>query len=285
MSADKEIYEHANSAKAKFDAIYNAPDPRGYYRELGRLDYRIPTEAKPVFQRVMRAIGRDRLKVVDIGCSYGVNAALLRYDLTFSDLVERYQNPSFDAMSVAEIVCADEHYYAQTPTALDAAFIGIDVAHEAAGYAKAVKLIEEAVIENLEAAPMSEAARAAVAGADLVITTGAVGYVTERTFSRVLDAIGERPPWVAAFVLRQFPFDPIAAELKSFDLQTEHLEGRHFVQRNFKDAAEKEGAIAAVREAGCDPQGLETTGRYFADFYLARPAAEAEPKLADLNLA
>lgn len=285
MSADKKLFDCANEAKASFDDVYNAPDPRGYYRELGALDYRIPTEAKPVFRRVMRAMGRDPLKVVDIGCSYGVNAALLRYDMTFADLVEKYGDRSMDRRSVAEVICEDAHEFAEMPEVFDASFVGLDVAREAAGYAQAVGLIDEAIVENLEARPTSDRAKAALADADLVITTGAVGYVTERTFARVLDAVGDRRPWVAAFSLRQFPFDSIADELKSFDLETEHLAGRHFVQRTFRDAAEEEGAIEAVRAAGCDPEGLETTGSYFADFYLCRPKGAGGVKLADMGLA
>lgn len=284
MSADREIFEHANEAKANFDDVYNAPDPRGYYRELGALDYRIPTEAKPIFRRVMRAMDRDRLRIVDIGCSYGVNAAMLRYNLTFADLVERYQDRSMDARSVAEVVCEDAHEFAEMREALDASFVGLDVAREAAGYARAVGLIDEAVVENLESRPMSDAAKAVVADADLIITTGAVGYVTERTFSQVLDAVERRSPWVATFSLRQFPFDGIAEELKTFDLQTERLENRHFVQRAFKDDEEREGAIEAVRAVGCDPEGLETTGAYFADFYLSRPRSECRTRLAEMGL-
>lgn len=285
MVAGSEIFfEHANEAKAKFDNVYNSPDPRGYFRELGALDYRIPTEAKPVFRRVMRAMEREHLKVVDIGCSYGINAAILRYDLSFAALARRYQDESMEELSVAEVVCEDAHEFAEMPEALDASFVGLDVAREAVGYARAVGLIEEAVVENLEAQPMSDQARAAVADADLIITTGAVGYVTERTFTRVLDAVGHAP-WIATFSLRQFPFDAIAEELKSFDIETEHLAGRHFMQRAFKDEAEKEGAIEAVRAAGCDPTGLESAGCYYADFYLSRPENECGVRLADMGLA
>lgn len=285
MSADKILFDCANEAKASFDDVYNLPDPRGYYRELGALDYRIPTEAKPVFQRVMHGMGRSRLKVIDIGCSYGVNAAMLRYDITFADLVEKYGDRSMDKRSVAEVICEDAHDFAEMPEVFDASFVGLDVAREAAGYAQAVGLIDEAVVENLETRPTSDQAKAALAEADLIITTGAVGYVTERTFSRVLDAIGGRPPWIAAFSLRQFPFDSIADEIKSFDLETEHLEDRHFVQRAFKDAAEQEGAIKAVRAAGCEPEGLETAGSYFADFYLCRPKGAGGVRLGDMGLA
>lgn len=271
MSAASRHFDCANKAKAKFDDIYNAPDPRGYYQTLGDLGYCIPSEAKPIFRKVIDMMGRDRLKIVDIGCSYGVNAAMIRYDLTFEDLVERYAESDMSDRSIAEVIVQDAEEFSEASAAVNAAFVGVDVAGEAAGYAKAVGLIDEAVIENLEQKPLSNAAAALVADADLIITTGAVGYVTERTFSRIIDAVEGEAPWVAAFALRQFPFDAIADSLAGRGLRTEQLEDRYFEQRAFRDETEAKGAIEAVRAAGRDPEGLESTGRYFADFFLARP--------------
>ncbi|MEZ5914557.1 MAG: hypothetical protein R3C42_02870 [Parvularculaceae bacterium] len=135
--------------------------------------------------------------------------------------------------------------------------------------------------KTLETAPLSRKGRAAIAQADLIITTGAVGYVTEKTFSRLIDAVEGPAPWVAAFTLRQFPFDAIAEELTRYGLETEKLEGRFFPQRRFMDADEKAGAVAAVEALGLDPDGLEADGEYFAEFHLAKPGAA--PKLADFN--
>lgn len=282
MEPAKDVFEFGNDAKANFDQIYNRPDPRLYYRTLGALDYRIPTEARPIFRKVMRAMERGKLSIVDIGCSYGVNAAMIQYDLDFSDLVARYREPEMKNESVAEAIVDDASFFVETPKVVDAVFTGIDVAEEAIGYAKAVGLIDDIVTENLEEAPLSAEAAAAIAGADLIITTGAVGYVTERTFTRIIDAVDGPPPWVAAFSLRQFPFDAIAAELTGFGLETEKLEGRLFPQRRFRDGAEQDGAVAAVEALGLDPAGLEAAGGYFAEFYLATP--KSGPSLADLRL-
>lgn len=271
-----------NETKANFDEVYNEPDPRRYYRALGALDYRIPTEAKPVFERVISALGTRPLSIVDIGCSYGVNAAMLQFDLDFSDLVARYRTPRIREVSVAEAIFDDAAYFVETPKRLDAAFTGVDVAREAIGYAKAVGLIHEAVAENLEDHPLSSEAAAVLAPTDLVISTGAVGYVTEKTFSRIIEAVDGPPPWIAAFALRQFPFDSIAAELEGFGLKTEKLEGRHFKQRRFKDAEEQAGAVEAVSALGLDPKGLESEGAYYAEFYLAKPK-DAPPLEAVLN--
>jgi hypothetical protein len=282
MEPIEDIYDSANEAKANFNEIYNLPDPRRYYRTLGALDYRIPTEARPIFRKIIQAMDRENLNVVDIGCSYGVNAAVIQHDLDFSDLAARYRDPDMRTESVAEAIVDDAAFFERARKWADVNFTGVDVAKEAAGYAKAVGLIDEAIVANLEETPLDDQARNAISNADLVITTGAVGYVTERTFSRINGAVDGPPPWVAAFSLRQFPFDAIAEELKGFELETEKLEGRFFPQRRFRDAEEAAGAIAAVEALGLDPSGLESEGEYFAEFYLARP--KRSPRLADLRL-
>lgn len=70
------------AGKAVFDDIYAASDPRPYYRAMGSLDDSIPEEARPYFQqmfaRCRNVLGRGRLRVLDLGASYGVNAALLK---------------------------------------------------------------------------------------------------------------------------------------------------------------------------------------------------------------
>ena len=269
-----------NETKASFDEVYNEPDPRRYYRALGALDYRIPTEAKPVLEKVIAALDRRPVSIADIGCSYGVNAALLRYDLEFSDLVARYRARRLREESVAEAIFDDAAFFSDAPKSVDAQFTGVDIAKEAVGYAKAVGLVEEAVAENLEERLLSQEGASALASTDLIISTGAVGYVTEKTFARVIDAVDGPPPWVAAFCLRQFPFDAIAAELEGFGLRTEKLEGRYFQQRRFKDAEERAAAIAAVAALGLDPDGLEADGAYYAEFYLAKPVGA--PPIAEV---
>lgn len=270
MDPVQDIYDAANEAKANFDAIYNLPDPRRYYRTLGALDYRIPTEAKPVFRSVMEAMERDHLHVVDIGCSYGVNAAVIQYDIDFADLVGRYRSPQVAKRSVAEAIFDDAVYFIDADKRVEATFTGVDVAQEAVGYAKAVGLLDNTIVQNLEERPLSPDAAALISDADLIITTGAVGYVTERTFSRILDAVDGEPPWIAAFTLRQFPFDAIAAEITGFGLTAEKLQDRPFPQRRFRDAEEQAGAIAAVEALGLDPTGLEASGGYLRTFIWRR---------------
>jgi hypothetical protein len=109
---------------------------------------------------------------------------------------------------------------------------------------------------------------------DLITTTGGVGYITERTFCRLLDST-RMTPWVASFCLRTYDYGPITAALAGYGLVTEQSD-LTFAQRVFHDRAEQQWAMSNVRARGLDPDGLESEGRLYANFYLSRPARDAK---------
>ncbi len=85
---------HVLSGQTLFDEIYNQPDPRVFYSRLGRLDYQSPHHAQPVFRRLVAARMRSGpVTVLDLCCSYGVNAALLNHHLSLDARINhRLQN-------------------------------------------------------------------------------------------------------------------------------------------------------------------------------------------------
>lgn len=81
-----------NESKANFDHVYVENDPRQYFNYLGELDYIIPHLAQPIFEQLIRAraAAQDHpVTVLDLGCSYGVNGALMKYALTYDSLRDR----------------------------------------------------------------------------------------------------------------------------------------------------------------------------------------------------
>ena len=141
-------------------------------------------------------------------------------------------------------------------------------------YARRAGLLADGWAEDLERHEPSPSLTAGLHGADLVTITGGVGYVTESTFARVVPP-GPGAPWVAAFVLRVFDYDAIAAVLADRGLVTERLEDRSFPQRRFADEREARAAVRDVAARGLDPRGMEGAGRYYADLFVSRPAADA----------
>lgn len=284
-------FKPANDAKADFDDIYNRTDPRAYFRTLKKYGYAIPETAKPVTRAVLRALramrGLTRLRLVDLGCSYGVNGALLKHEMSLRDLYEHYTAPDAAALDREELLVRDKAFLESHPPRPEIEMVGLDAAPEAVAYASEAGLIDEGVAANLEDIAPEPADAEVLGTADLVVSTGCVGYVTGTTFARILDTAVEAQPWVASFVLRMFPYDEIEAVLAERDLVTEKLEGVTFRQRAFASAEERDGVLAQLQSLEIDTEGKEALGHFHAEFFLSRPSAEvARLPLAELvNLA
>lgn len=270
------------TGKVSLDQIYTQPDPRPYFSSLRALDYCIPEVAKPHFAKLIQEYqatqGVAVPTVLDIGCSYGVNAALLKYGLTMNELYQHYSDPADhdrDALLARdrELACTRDRF-------LDTRFIGFDSSQPALSYARSAEFIDDAVHADLECADPTERQRTQLAEADLVISTGCVGYVTHKTVARVATAHGERRPWMAHFVLRMFPYDPVAERLTALGYETDLMEGM-FRQRRFASAEEQSLVLDTLAAEGVDPEGLESEGWLYAQLFVSRPRRAGVPAKKD----
>ncbi len=270
---------HAKDGKARFDHIYNQPDPRPYFQTLEQFGYEIPAHGQAMFTLLVAKLLEEKrpedLAVLDLCCSYGVNATLLNHDLTLDDLYQRYRSPELADLSSRELADDDARFYGSRRRRSPLPMLGIDTADQAVGYAARAGLLAVGSHENLETADPSESLRRCLAGVGLITVTGGIGYISERTFDRVLQATGGTP-WVASFALRWVSYDPIASVLDKHGLVTETLATRTFPQRRFTDEAERAYVLAELARIGIDPAGKEAKGRYHAHFYLSRPAAHVK---------
>jgi len=265
-----------NLSKANFDDIYRREDPRGYFTVLGALDYMIPDLAEPVIRQLLAAREKAygvRSTVLDVGCSYGINAAVHRFPVSFNHLRTRYARAEMSAVSPDELARLDRNFYASWPEIGTARFLGLDVSGPAVRYACNVGLLDAAVAANLELTPLGPEEAALLRPANVVLSTGCVGYVTEQTYRRVLDVL-DSLPWVISFVLRMFPYDGLADALSKYGLVTERLAGATFVQRRFRDVEEFTGSLAELAARGIDTTGFESEGRFQAELFVSRPAAD-----------
>ncbi len=276
--------EHLDEApvKANFDDVYDHPDPRAYYHELSKLGYEVPRYGQRVFDAVLDALPVDDPTVLDLCCSYGVNAALLKHDLDLDDLYDHYRDEKIADLSRDALAAADRAFYAEHRCPDPPEVIGLDVAPSAVEYALDVGLLDAGTAEDLEHDPPSPHLARTVADTDLITVTGGIGYITERTFDRILESTSpERRPWVAALCLRTVSYEPVATTLERHGLVTEKLEGRTFPQRRFADEEERDYALRTVTERGLDPTGKEAAGRYHVDVYLSRPEVDAAQRPID----
>lgn len=277
------LFDEINEAKVSMDHIYDQPDPRAYFRELKKLDYIIPDSAKLIFQTLISRLKRRRcgtVHVLDLGCSYGINAAILKFDQTMPELYEQWGKDNLAEATIGEVAKYGKHLYSAIEDPEDVTVIGLDQADNAVEFAEKIGLLDGGLSANLETEPLPGETGVDLGAVDLVTSTGCVGYITEKSFDRLLPAIepGHRP-WFANFVLRMFPFDNIANTLGEQGYVTEKLESRTFVQRQFASAREQEEVIDRLRDQGIDPAAEEEGSCLLAEFYLSRPAkdAAAEP--------
>jgi hypothetical protein len=271
-------------AKTRFDHIYDRPDPRAYFEVLGDLGYREAANCQAVVDGLRSALptrGR-RPVVLDLCCSYGIVGALLRFDVTLADLDARYRGESARSRSAEQLADADRAWLAgrQRPDA--PVVLGVDSADAAVRYGVRIGALDEGWAVNLEAGDPPAELADAMGRVDLVTVAGGVGYVTERTFARLLAAAPDPPPWVAALVVRMYPYDGIAATLADHGLVTERLSGVTFPRRRFAGDEERDGVLARLAARGIDPAGRESDGWYHAELYLSRPAADADPPVDKL---
>ncbi|MFI7679174.1 class I SAM-dependent methyltransferase [Actinophytocola sp. NPDC049390] len=253
------------TGKVSFDHVYTEPDPRPYFSALREFDYQLPQLAKPYFAELIA--GCDQPTVLDVGCSYGVNAALYRWDTTMDELYEHYASARTAGMDRAELIADDRARVARAGVR----FIGLDVSAPALEYARAAGFVDVAIHADLERHEPTGSQRAQLAEADLVVSTGCVGYVTERTIARIASLPGGRQPVMAHFVLRMFSYEPIAESLAGLGYETVAVEGL-FKQRRFVSAQEQAQILDAIGATGAQPHALETEGWLCAQLYLSRPA-------------
>ena len=227
-------YSDLNEIKSDFSEIYTEKDPREYFMVLGQLDYIVPHVAQPVFDQLIRARAKTQkepVTVLDLGCSYGLNGALMKYALRYDALRERYNDPALKTMPSEALLELDRHYYQAWPKNSQVKVIGLDPSENAVRYGEAVGTMDLGLALDLENTDPTPEQAKALESVDLIVSTGCVGYVTSKSFQRLTKlARRGRPAWVASFVLRMFSYKEIEGTLSTLGLKTEKFESATFVQ-------------------------------------------------------
>jgi SAM-dependent methyltransferase len=270
-----------STGKLAFDDIYTGPDPRAFFDTLRGLDYRIPQLAKPYFATLIDAYRAHRRvaepTVLDVGCSYGVNEALSRCHLTMDELFAHYADAA--GLDHASLIERDRHLVRAHDGTNRVRFVGLDASSQALDYAHAAGFLDEAIHADFEATDPDDGQQARLDGVDLVVSTGCVGYVTEKTLVRI--SRGARP-WMAHFVLRMFSYEPVAASLAELGYETTTIHGV-FRQRRFASADEQAQILDTLSATGVDPRGLETDGWLYAQLFVSRPRGVATGLTSAMN--
>ncbi len=276
--------ERAADLRDEYDLIYAEPDPRAYFRVLHGLDYCLPELARPLFRDTIRTVAASRAapaKVLDVGCGFGINAALVRYPIDLNRLAHRYRDLDGADIDAARLIGLDGNYFASWPEQVTAEIAGYDTSTTAATYAQRTELVSHAITTDLENGSLQEDDKAALVGTNCIISTGCASYAGPATFNQLFEAIGDPLPWVAIFVLRTETFGELRECFESHGLKVEKLRGATFIQRRYHSSSEWTQSLLNLETRGVPTTGKEAQGLMHAELFIARPEAEAERGLHD----
>ncbi|MFF7636171.1 hypothetical protein ACFZB9_23940 [Kitasatospora sp. NPDC008050] len=276
-------------AKHSFESLYQQPLPGGYFRQLAPLRYRSPDFARRLLPgtiaELRRRTGRRRLKVLDLACGYGINSALLKFGVDFATFARRYPlhpartasaaatapDPAESATVTDEAVSRDAAFLRARARDTELTVVGLDVSRPATEYALAAGLLDAAVNTDLERYDPTPADQLVLAGADLVLATGAFSYLGIATLERVL-ALQSTPPVVLGWPLYGQPTEEIARCLADHRLTVTRPDPTPLHQRHFADAREREAYHYSLRRLRLPFVGSAAETSLCVTSLLARPA-------------
>lgn len=264
-----------------FDDTYDQPDCRAYYRMLRRLGYANHAHAVPVFRAVLielcRLRGLEAPNVLDFASSYGIVTALMKHDISAESFLDRYADSDLDDIAPSEMLDRDRAWLAGLPQRHPGAcFRGIDVAGNAVTYAREAGLFDHGFAEDLQAFTPSAALHACVEETDLIVECGSVAHLMPQALDRLLSRAKKRP-WLVTSPVRGNERKAAFEVMADHGLVVETLALPPFPHRRFENKDEQARAISIARAAGHETDGVETTGSFFAQIYVARPKEDLTP--------
>lgn len=261
--------------KKDFTNIYTQKFPNSYLKEMKRLDYRIPDETKPLYLSIAKQLCKKlskKINIIDIGSSYGINSALMKYNLTMSDLDDFFLN---EEPSIEE----SKQFFEKLPSDDSFDFYQIDISEPALRFSENVNLCKKGICVNLETGnlPIKE-----LPPSDMIIATGCIGYIGYKAFSNIFELIkkqnsaknletSDKGPVFAFSVLRIFDMKDIEKTFEHYGYSLAKTDVPPIRQRKFSDSDEKQRTLSLLHDRGIDTKWLEDDGHFYADFYIACP--------------
>ena len=265
-----------NEAKRSFANFYAEPTPHGYLLEMNRLGYQIAEQARPYCVAAAEVLADENpgwpIRMLDVGCSYGIGSAFVKYGCTFEELASFFSSraPEDYAASTA----AMRMWLNVVPPKIEMGVVGLDVAGSAVKFAVDSGLLDCGIVKNLETEELSQDEIAWISGCNLLICTGAIGYIGEHTYDRILPHLGSSRtdtsgPAAVMTVLRMFDIDEVEPAFNRVGMEVRKVPGVRLPQRGFADDEEMQGVLKVLADKGIDPEGWESHGVYYADLYVA----------------
>lgn len=258
-----------------FEAVYDLPDPRPYFRALRPADYRMPAQTTSYLSRHQAVIaaffGKEQPRLLDLACGFGTNGALLGHDLELSELYDLYEADAAGPLPEADQRFFTDRRIAPRPFEVG----GLDIARNALDYGLACCLMDQVFDDNLLEAPAGPELRRFVAGTDIIFEVGAVIEILIPGLRALLELEeASHRPWVLLSPRSDVDAAPLWRFLEAAGYRVEKTNRRPIRYRRLLGEKERALLWERVRALGRDPAEA-FDGDYFAlDLYLARPESQ-----------
>ena len=213
------------------------------------------------------------MTAVDYRMADHMNPYLLKTDCVYRDLAEFYRHEA--SSEYALCVVESQRWLDSQAMREDVEVVGFDSSEEAIRFAVASHMIDEGIALNLEEEKSELTADEAhlIQECDVLLSTGAIGYVTDKTVNPILDEFGNNArgalgPVAVMTVLELFDSAPIAEAFTEHGYRFGRLPVR-MPQRRFVDEEEREGVIETLRQRGVNTDSLESETQMFAGLCIA----------------
>ncbi len=267
------------SVKKDFTDVYMQDSPYNYLKTMRDVEYRIPNETKPLYLSIVDQLYsqlKRPLNILDIGSSYGINSALMTFDLTMEDL-DAFFLKSDKPPSREE---SEEFFSKQPKKDKRLNFYQIDISSPALKFSEDVGLCKGSLCVNLETETPKIPNN--FVPIDMVIATGCVGYIGYKAFSRLFEFFQQENngsemnsmPVFAFSLMRLFPIEKIQKTFEHYDFSLMKSKITPIPQRHFYSEDEKNNTVAILKERGIKTEELEDKGYYYADFYVGNPKTQ-----------
>ena len=287
-------YETENEAKACFDDVYTSPTPHDYIAMMAKNGYEIGEQARPYCisaAELLKEQNEDAwpVQMLDIGCAYGMGSAFVKYGCSFDEMVAFFATRvPHDTQAACEAMRA---WINVTPAPYDVRCVGLDSSKPAIDFAMNAGLLDGGIARNFEDPDVlpNEEECSWLRSCNLLISTGAIGYVTDRTINYVVkyagkDHPGEFGPLAVMTILRMFDATPIRNVFEKHDFKFEKVPEIMLPQRTFRNKCEQKSVLKLLRDKGIDTSQWEDGGKHFAELFIAAKPGHF-PELLDRMIA
>lgn len=263
-----------SQGKHDFSSEYNNPSPRPLISVYRDLDYVVPYHVEhfidALVAKACETASRSHATLIDIGCSYGINALLLKHGVSYEKLTGLILDPN---ASDRQIIGSLRKLTAKKSRMT---VIGTDTSTEAINFCKAINVQDGDLLCNLEVEDVPSGAREMLASAMFILSSGVYGYISERTIGKLLAAV--RDPgalWICNFALKPLDYRGTSEMLSSYGFVTETAPVL-FPHRRFTSGSELAATVSFNAETGNDSTAETGNGYLHTRLYISRPARVAE---------